>query len=250
MSLRGVNIEHEKKVTNYFHMLHSRSAPTLRSEPFPGNPRLMTVNLQTLTDAQLLTQVAQGHHKGLTVLISRHYRPFMAMALANSLSRADSEEAVSNAFIKVWRSAAHYKNMGIDPKYWLRSLMRHSMLDTLRKVERSRFEQSATKRSDDGEFLGDDYGTEATTVDAAQLPPNQLEAKQENTCFDACLNALSEAHRDTLQRALIAGQTETEIARQTFQPLGTVKSRKHTAVKKMQLCVADCMSGSSRKVRI
>lgn len=231
-------------------MLQSRSTATLRGEPFPGNPRLMTVNLQVLTDAQLLTQVAQGHHQGLTVLISRYHRPFMAMALANSLSRADSEEAVSNAFIKVWRSAAHYKDTGIDPKYWLRSLMRHSMLDTLRKVEYSRFEQSATRCSDDGEFLSDDYGAEAAVVDAAQLPPNQLEAKQENTCFDACLKALSEAHRDTLQRALIAGQTEAEIARETAQPIGTVKSRKHTAVKKMQLCVADCLDGSSRKGRI
>lgn len=209
----------------------------------------MSTNLSGLTDAQLLALVAQRNNQGLSLLIGRYHRPFLAMALANSLSRADSDEAVSDAFVKIWNSAASYKDHGLDAKYWLRSLMRHTLLDKLRKLKRFAPEQSATRVSEDGAYLDDDYGTEAATDDFAQTPPNLLEALQDTACFDACLGALSEAHRDTLQRCLLAGQTEAEIAHETAQPLGTVKSRKHTAVKKMQICVSDCVSGVSHKGR-
>ena len=59
-----------------------------------------------------------------------------------------------------------------------------------------------------------------------------------------CMRALSDAHRDTLQRSLIAGHTESFIAKETAQSLGTMKSRKYYAVKKMQACVSDCLAGS------
>jgi RNA polymerase sigma-70 factor (ECF subfamily) len=209
----------------------------------------MTIDLSSVTDAQLLARAADGDNQGLTLLITRYHRPFMAMAFANSLSRADSEEAVGDAFVKIWHSAANYKDHGLDAKYWLRTLMRHALLDKLRSLKRFAPEQSATRISDDGAFLDDDYGNDVATVDSAQTPPNLLEALQDTACFDACLGALSEAHRDTLQRCLLAGQTEAEIAHETVQPLGTVKSRKHTAVKKMQLCVADCVSGLGHEGR-
>lgn len=218
-------------------------------EPFLKNPRLMTIDLSGLTDAQLLARLADGDDQCLTLLITRYHRPFLAMALANSLSRADSDEAVGDAFVKIWHSAANYRDHGLDARYWLRTLMRHTLLDKLRSLKRFAPEQSATRVSDDGAYLDDDYGTETGADDSAQTPPNLLEALQDTACFDACLGALSEAHRDTLQRCLLAGQTEAEIAHETAQPLGTVKSRKHTAVKKMQICVSDCVKGVSHKGR-
>jgi RNA polymerase sigma-70 factor (ECF subfamily) len=207
----------------------------------------MTTDLSNLTDAQLLACVAIGDSQGLTQIITRYHRPFMAMAFANSLSRADSEEAVGDAFIKIWHSAANYKDHGLDAKYWLRTLMRHALLDKLRSIKRFAPELSATRISDDGLFMDDDYGVEAVMADPAHAPSNLLEALQKNACFDACLDALSQAHRDTLQRCLLAGQTEVEIAYETDQPLGTVKSRKHTALKKMQSCVVDCVGGVRNK---
>lgn len=64
----------------------------------------------------------------------------MAMAVANSLSHADCEEAVGDAFLKIWNSASKYQDLGIDPKYWLRTLMRHALLDKLRTLKRFNLE--------------------------------------------------------------------------------------------------------------
>lgn len=203
----------------------------------------MTIDQTGLTDAQVLAVIAAGDQNGLKILIERYHRVFTAMAFANSLSRADCEEAVNDAFVKIWHSAGKYQDVGLEAKYWLRTLMRYALLDKLRAVRRFQPEQSATQVSSDGEFLEDNFGAPDALADRSPTPPDLLEAHQENACFDACLAELSNAHRDTLQRCLLAGQTEAEIAVDTAQSIGTVKSRKHYAVKKMQLCILECLLG-------
>ena len=201
------------------------------------------------TDAGLLALICAGDTAAFRALITRYYGSFMAMALANSLSHADSEEAVGDAFLKIWSSASKYEDFGIDPKYWLRTLMRHALLDKLRTMKRFNLEQSASQTDTEGDFVSDDYGdSEGFTSGGFMTPVDALETKQANACFDTCLQALSDAHRDTLQRSLIAGQAESFIAIETAQSLGTVKSRKHYAVKKMQTCVSDCLAGNHTKV--
>lgn len=205
----------------------------------------MTNSSADLTDAQLLALIGAGDTAAFRLLMTHYYGPFMAMAVANSLSHADCEEAVGDAFLKVWHSAGQYEDLGIEPKYWLRTLMRHALLDKLRTVKRFSHEQSVTKMDEDGDFCADEHdGMESAASEGLAIPMDALEAKQANACFDECLQALSDAHRDTLQRSLVAGQTEGLIAAETSQSLGTVKSRKHYAVKKMQACVKDCLDGT------
>ena len=196
------------------------------------------------SDTDLIALVGVGNEAAFKALVKKYYQSFKAMAVANSLSHADSEEAIGDAFLKIWGSASKYEDLGIDPKYWLRTLMRHALLDKLRTLKRFTPEQSSSKTDMEGNFLTDDYGdAEGITSGSFVTPVNALESKQANECFDACLMALSGAHRDTLQRCLIAGQTELFIAVETDQSLGTVKSRKHYAVKKMQICVSECLAG-------
>jgi len=197
------------------------------------------------SDADLLALVGARDAAAFKTLITKYHGSFMAMAVANSLSHADSEEAVGDAFLKIWSSASRYADLGIDPKYWLRTLMRHALLDKLRTLKRFTLEQSTSKTDVEGDFITDDYDDSVgTTYGGFATPVDALETKQANACFDACLQALSDAHRDTLQRSLIAGQAESFIAIETAQSLGTVKSRKHYAVKKMQSCVSNCLAGA------
>lgn len=152
----------------------------------------MIKSFADLTDAQLLTLIGAGDTAAFRLLVTNYYGPFMAMALADSLSRADSEEAVGDAFLKIWSSAGKYEDVGIDPKYWLRTLMRHALLDKLRSVKRFAAEQSATKTDAEGEFFAEEYdGIESTASEGFKAPVDELESKQANACFDACLNALS-----------------------------------------------------------
>ena len=205
----------------------------------------MTSSFINSTDAELLNEIGAGETAAFKTLITKYHGSFMAMALANSLSHADSEEAVGDAFLKIWSSAAKYEDLGIEPKYWLRTLMRRALLDKLRTLKRFTLEQSASKTNADGDFVSDDYDeSEGAESVGLATPVEALESKQASACFNACLQALSDAHRNTLQRSLLAGQAESVIAIETAQSLGTVKSRKHYAVKKMQACVAKCLAGN------
>ena len=219
-------------------------------EPFQKRIRYMTKNTASQSDVELLALISAGDTAAFKALITRYHGSFTAMAVANSLSQADSEEAVADAFLKIWSSAIKYRDLGIDPKYWLRTLMRHSLLDKLRTLKRFDLEQSASKTDAEGNFTSDEYGDgEGVELGGFLTPVEALESKQANACFDACLQALSDVHRDTLQRSLIAGQAESVIAIETAQSLGTVKSRKHYAVKKMQACVTECLTGSHPSTR-
>lgn len=205
----------------------------------------MTDSFTDTPDAELLKRIGARDATSFKLLITKYHGSFTAMAVANSLSHADCEEAVADAFLKIWTSAVKYQDLGIEPKYWLRTLMRHALLDKLRSLKRFNVEQSASKTDEDGDFASDDYGdSEGVEPVGFATPVAALEAKQANACFEACLQALSDAHRDTLQRSLLAGQAESVIAIETAQSLGTVKSRKHYAVKKMQACVVECLSGT------
>ena len=50
------------------------------------------------SDADLLALVGTGDVAAFKSLVTRYHGPFMAMALSNSLSHADCEEAVGGIF--------------------------------------------------------------------------------------------------------------------------------------------------------
>ena len=69
----------------------------------------MTIDQTKLTDAHLVALIATGDQSGLKLLIKRYHRIFTAMAYANSLSPADCEEAVSDAFVKIYYNSLPFR---------------------------------------------------------------------------------------------------------------------------------------------
>jgi len=199
------------------------------------------------TDAELLAHIAKQDVQAFTALVGRYQSPFLGMALFHGLGRADGEEAVNDAFMKIWRSADKYvQQENVPAKFWLRSLMRYALLDKFRSIKATHEnEQSATHFDESGEFDGDGFEVLADTEwTDMSVPEQNMLGLEKRDCFDGCLSELSAAHRKTLELLLVGGQSEDDIAAATGQSLGTVKSRKHYAVGKMQNCVAHCVDGS------
>ena len=69
----------------------------------------MTIDQTNLTDAQVLALMAVGDQNSIKTLIARYHRIFTAMAFANSLPRADCEEAVSDAFVKIYYNSLPFR---------------------------------------------------------------------------------------------------------------------------------------------
>jgi len=58
----------------------------------------------TLTDEQLMLELARGRHEALGSLYSRHSRLVFYLAL-QSLERPAAEELVQEVFLTIWRGA-------------------------------------------------------------------------------------------------------------------------------------------------
>ena len=159
------------------------------------------------------------------------------------LQKADLHGGVSGGY-PVDLPAMSLGEVMVKPTTMLyRNFLAMEVEELLRSLKRFAPELSATQIDESGDFLAEDYGEGwYKSGENAMTPVDVLESKQADACFDVCLLALSAAHRDTLQRCLLAGQSEATIAVETGQSLGTVKSRKHYAVRKMQGCVLECVN--------
>src|ERR1700680_4867343 len=61
----------------------------------------------TLTDEQLMLELAHGRHEALGSLYSRHSRLVFYLAL-QSLERPAAEELVQEVFLTIWRGASAF----------------------------------------------------------------------------------------------------------------------------------------------
>jgi RNA polymerase sigma-70 factor (ECF subfamily) len=124
--------------------------------------------------------------------------------------RADAEDTLQEAFVQAWRSAGRFDAARGQPLGWLVMLTRSRAIDRLRSRQtRSRLaEESAKERRDD-----------------PPPPAQQAVASEETLLVRRALESLPDEQRALIELAYFGGLSQTEIAAQVNQPLGTVKTR-------------------------
>jgi RNA polymerase sigma-70 factor (ECF subfamily) len=155
-----------------------------------------------VTDAELLTAIAEGRVDALRILHERH-APWLAIRLSRrAVDRDLIDEAIQDTFITVWRKASSYRGEG-DVGAWLWGIAIRKLIDRLRKsrlphLERPRLVESAEESVLTGIGFGD-------------LGP--------------ALASLSPELMAVVQARILDGLSTKEAARLLGIPTGTVKSR-------------------------
>jgi RNA polymerase sigma-70 factor (ECF subfamily) len=88
-----------------------------------------------LGDAQLMAGVQQGGHAGFATLVARHHARCFALAWRVLNDRAEAEDAVQEAFMKIWTHAARYDPAKGNFAGWLTRIVINSALDRRRMVK-------------------------------------------------------------------------------------------------------------------
>lgn len=134
----------------------------------------------------------------------------IAYGLAFQLLRDQgaAEDVVQEAFLAVWRSRTQYDKSKGGLRGWLLTIVRNRAIDRLRH-DRLRPEASLELET---------TGLSDMRSDPARLGPERLWIRE-------ALESLPEAQRIAISLAYYGGFTQTEIARRTKQPLGTVKGQ-------------------------
>ncbi len=146
---------------------------------------------------------------------------------------AAAEEAMQDAYVKIWGQAASYRPHLGSPEAWLSALVRNTCLDRLRASKReAQFLVPMQLDADDNPPEIADHRT----------PEALLEAGFQGQHMEDCLGQLPPRQRDVLAAAYVLGQTHAEVARERALPLGTVK----TLIRRAVLLLRDCLGEGAR----
>ncbi|MGH3066099.1 MAG: sigma-70 family RNA polymerase sigma factor [Gaiellaceae bacterium] len=163
-----------------------------------------------LSDEALVALVARGDEDALAELYDRVGRIAYGLALRVLRDERHAEDAVQEAFLQVWRSAATFRAERAKASTWILTLVHRRAVDLVRREER----RQADPLTDDS---------------AAGVAPEETDEaawlRFERERVQAALKQLPDVQREALELAYYGGFSQSELADRLGVPLGTIKSR-------------------------
>jgi RNA polymerase sigma-70 factor (ECF subfamily) len=104
-----------------------------RPLPLIGKPRAVPDGTAELADAELMVRVAGGHYPAYQVLVSRHVDRVFGLAQRIIGERAEAEDIVQEAFLRVWLQASRWQPEKARFTTWLFRIVANLCIDHLRK---------------------------------------------------------------------------------------------------------------------
>lgn len=174
------------------------------------------MHVRESTDLSILQRVAARDTAALAELYDRHSPLLFGLILRILRDRAEAEEILQEAFVRVWTRAGTYDVQMGGPLPWIVRVARNCAIDRLR---------ARRVRAAVGAPASD--GAEAEALPAADIQTPEatvLEAERRRTVSDA-LTGLPADQRRLIEAAFFEGYTHRELAQRFGLPLGTVKTR-------------------------
>lgn len=183
------------------------------------------------TDEQLLTAYRTGSKEALAELIRRHHDDLMRFLVRLVGERSGAEDVLQEAFLQVHLSADTFDNTRRF-KPWLFTIAANKARDLLRKNSRRRTLDLSSPVGRGRGGGGDDDGT--TFVDLMKVnglvPGDSASLAERDAAVQRAVQELPLTLREVLLLAYFQRMSYTQIADVLGIPLGTVKSRLHSAV--------------------
>ena len=182
----------------------------------------MTRELAHLSDEALVLLAARSEQSALAELYDRYGRTAYGLALRVLHDRALAEDAVQDAFLVVWRSAATFVPERARASSWILTLVHRRAVDLVRREERRRTEP-----------------IENAPVAAGAATDEEAELRSRRELVQRALAQLPPDQREAIELAYYGGFTQSELAERLCVPLGTIKSRMFSGLKRLRDLLAD-----------
>lgn len=175
------------------------------------------------SDEQLVDQLAgPGDEAALSTLYDRYSRTVLGVGLRLLGDRTLAEELVQEVFLKIWRSSHTFDASRGTFSTWLYRVTRSVASDLYRKRTRS------VRQTFDGD------SRIAAVRDSSPGPQELVDLSWLSWRVSRALEGLGEVHREVIELAYFRGLTQREISQHTGVPIGTVKTRTSTALKRLR----------------
>jgi RNA polymerase sigma-70 factor (ECF subfamily) len=207
-------------------------ASTLLALPESRNRFAMRKHHAHLSDEALVALVARGDEDALAELYDRVGRIAYGLALRVLRDERHAEDAVQEAFLHVWRSAATFRAERAKASTWILTLVHRRAVDLVRREER----RQADPLTDESAL-----GVAPEETDEAAWLRFERERVQ------AALKQLPDVQREALELAYYGGFSQSELAERLGVPLGTVKSRMFAGLARLRELLDDSTQEGSWK---
>lgn len=170
---------------------------------------LCMYRLEDRSDESLADLVVRGEARSFEILAGRYRTKAIRIAYGILHNRADAEDAVQNAFIRIYRNLGKFRGAARFSSWLYRVVVNESL----------RFWRTRRETSNETE----------------ELPTSDVDAER-IMLVRRCLASLPEAYRAVLALRGIEDLAYEEIADILGVPVGTVRSRLHEARRLFAKC--------------
>ena len=175
-----------------------------------------------LSDEALVALVARSDETALAELYDRVGGIAYGLAYRVLRDEALAEDAVQEAFLGLWRTAASFMPERAKATTWLLTLVHRRAVDLVRREQLRR---------------GDPLETAPEAVSESAEDDAWLRLERERV--QGALARLPDQQREAIELAYYGGFTQSELAERLGQPLGTIKSRMFAGLARLRELLDD-----------
>ena len=169
---------------------------------------------------RLLSATAQGDQAAFEELYKLTASKLYAISLQMLRRRELAEDAVQEAFVRIWHNAGEYQQEKGSVLTWMTTIVRYRALDMLRAAKSRRETYEEPEEAED-----------------EQTPERELYIERDRVLIDRCMALLEGQQREMIQLAYFRGFTHAEVCDHTGSPLGSVKTWIRRGLERLKRCV-------------
>ncbi|MEY3026670.1 MAG: hypothetical protein RLZZ238_1567 [Planctomycetota bacterium] len=181
---------------------------------------------QQRDDFELMQRVARDDEGAIGELYARFGALVYQSARQVLRSRAETEDAVQEVFVRLWQTADRFDPQRAKLVTWVMLITRRHLIDRLRR-KAARPERALYEDVRGGEARSIDRGTRDSGAGLEETAEGHERLRKQ-------LSRLPELQRTVIERAYLQGFSLREIAVQLDAPLGTVKSALSRGLNKLR----------------
>ncbi len=187
----------------------------------PADEVVSEADIKSLDDRQLVRAIVQRRSEAVSELYARFSSMLLALAQRVLGDLSEAEEVLQETLLQVWRQADRYDPKRSSVSTWLVLIARSRAIDRLRSRRVKLKTLTAAQR-------------ENPVTHTSPVGVRHVFREEQRRRLQEELSYLSPEQRQVLEMAFYQGMTQSEIAKETGIPLGTVKTRTLLAMRKLR----------------